>query len=344
MRHITVQRPRSRSARVAPLAALVAASLVLAVSACTSSGGSTSPTTPAAEGECTEYDTVRTSFIPAVAYATPVAADDLGILEKYCIRQELTTVSTPADGVPLLVSGGLDFHSINTGSIATAVQQGIALRIVGPTLYSGDDIAIGVPVDSPVQDLGDLEGATFGLTAPGSMVAAGWLKQFEAAGVDPASIQMTLIPPTEAIGALEKGTVAAAQLQEPFVTLAGDKIRKLTTNPWAEFGDPALGAGLVVTNDFYENNKDLVLRYQKALFETWAALAEDPDIVRDVLLANTEIDPAVIAKMNLPYMSATAELLIPTYIAGVDAMVEYGYLERPMSASEIEALFITDGS
>jgi len=188
--------------------------------------------------------------------------------------------------------------------------------------------------------MSDLNGATVGTPAPKSMTAAGWLKVVQDAGGDPKSIKMTLVPPAESIAALKKGTVDASQVQEPFITLAGDSLRPLTTDPWRGFGRPALGAGLVVTSEFYEANKDLVLRYQKALNETWAALAKDPDIIRKTLKKNTEIDPNVLDKITLPHISKDADLMLPTYFSGVDYMVNYGWLQ-PFSNDQVKALFIS---
>ncbi len=133
----------------------------------------------------------------------------------------------------------------------TAFGKGLPFTIVGEiTSYDSahPDVALFVNADSPVKSPKDLEGKTLGsnsLSDMNSIAMLAWLAQ---RGVDTSTLKQIEVPPSASLAALEQIRIAAATVNEPFLSaaVATGKVRILGY-PYDAFGK-RVANGVIVAN------------------------------------------------------------------------------------------------
>ena len=208
-------------------------------------------------------------------------AQDLGVFKKYGIDGQVEAIrrGSGAAIAAAVASGAADIGEGDLVAVAAAREHGIPLTYLAPSFLYRSDLAImGLVVakNSPIKTAKDLNGKVIGvlsLEGPAKLAVIRWLQR---EGADPATIKLTEITPSSSAAAVAQGTIAAATLNEPFLTpaLAGDTVRELG-HPYDAFGKHVQVSGWFAKDDWVKANPDLAQRFVKAMRET-AAFANDP--------------------------------------------------------------------
>jgi sulfonate transport system substrate-binding protein len=234
-------------------------------------------------------------------YGSLTLLKERGLLEQRLGPQGWIITWTEFPGGPQLLEalnvGAIDFGTTGEAPPIFAQAAGAPLLYVGyePPAPAGE--AILVPKDSPVATVADLKGRKVALNK-GSNVHYLLVKALEAAGVAYADIEPVFLPPADARAAVERGSVDARAIWDPFLAAAQ-----------AATGARTLvdGTGLVKNHQFY--------------LASQAFAAKEPQVLQALLADLVETDHW--GKGNA---AEVAELLSPRM--GIPALVLQTALDR----------------
>lgn len=316
---------RTRSALSAVIVALVAG-----VAAC---GGSDDESTAASASASAEVTSVTVGFIPIAGYAPLVIAEQQGYFEEEGLEVKRENVESPAASVAAVVGGKQEFGLATAGTIAVGVEEGLPLKIAAPTYFSSDSQGIYVRADSDIKSPRDLEGKTVALGALKNSVHAAIMEEVARDGGDPSKVKFTLVPIPNTLAALKAKNVDVAQIQEPFITQAGDEIRPLLEDAFGTFGEHTIVAYEVTSAKFAQENPEAIQKFRRALAKASEFAAANPDEVRKVIGSFSEVDKNVLATMRLPAFGT--DLMEDAFVAQAELTKKYGFMKEVPDPADV---------
>jgi NitT/TauT family transport system substrate-binding protein len=316
-----------RSARLFLPALLMAAAFLLAACGDDNGGG----------GESGEQASVRVQDTAGV----PSAFLEYGVQEGFFKDRKLDVQVTPSQGgatvVPAVVSGDTDIAGSNLVSVLLAQGKDIPVKIVAPgTFVRGsekqDFSAILVTGDSDIRSPKDLEGKTLAVNTLKNVAEVTAKASLAKQGVDVDKIELAEVDFPDMNGALAEGRVDAAFQIEPFVSLGLKEGHRIIDRPYVGT-KPGLQIGCYFTSEQYLNeNEDVVERFRQGLADTAAAIARDPTAFREFLPEASEIPPPAAQKAILPAWKADNDQASLDLTA--ELMARYGVTEEKPDTSE----------
>lgn len=306
------------------LGALVVTALLVA-----GCGGESTPATTE-DG----FTNLTTAYLPLAGFAPYTIAENEGIWKKHGLSVETVNVQSPADGLSAVVAGKMNMAVVNVGAVGSAIAQGLPIKIIAAGYWDLNSMGVYVAKDSPIQGLGDLAGKTIGLGATKNNFEAVTDDALSQAGVDPSSVNFTLIPIGDTANTLKAGRVDAAQVAEPSLTLEGDNIRPVLENPWDAVGpgEPHVVAYLITSENFYSQNPGAVENLVAAWNEALTFTQDNPESTRAAVAEATGISPDVTDRMRLPVWQTGLDL--DAAQKQLDLMVKYHILDEAPQLSD----------
>ncbi|KRF21025.1 hypothetical protein ASG90_00995 [Nocardioides sp. Soil797] len=278
----------------------------------------------AGEGEIT------VGVFPVSGIAPFYYADDKGYFEDEGLKVSKVDIQSPPDGIANLASGRQQFALINCGSVAGAISQGLDLRAVAAAYYHsgakvGEQGLYAMP-DSGIDTPKDLEGKTVGLAALNNNVHAMLIKAVADDGGDPEKVKFTLIAVQNIPGAIQKGTIDAGQVIEPFLTMNAADLSPVIPNFTVALTEQPTISGYVVTTAKYaDDNPETVKKFKAAWDKGIADLSGDENVARKAIASYTEIEPEVVSKMVLPEWNT--DLGVDNCEEQIDIMADYDMIK-----------------
>lgn len=312
-----------RRRRLAGVAALL---LVPTAMGCRGSG---SPGDPVAKPE-------QTTVTVAVGPIVDLAPIHVGLARRYFSREgltlELRNFDSEVAAAEALASGGIDVAAGNYAAFFATRAAGVDLRIVGEaSTATPGSVTVVAPPGSAIRGPADLAGKKIGVPAlhgtPRLIVDAA----LKTAGADPATVRYVAVALPDMGAALSDGSIDAAYLVEPFVTLFG---RELGARPVLDpVSGPTAGFplhGYAVTGRFADANPHTVAAFQRGLAMTQQAATRQA--VEDVVSSFTSIDADTAALMAMVDFPTTVN---PRRLQRVaDLMLAEGLLDRTLLVSD----------
>ena len=260
----------------------------------------------------------------------------LGIRKGFFAEEDLEIephfVEAGAVAIPAVVSGEFEFGWPSSTSLLIAVSKGLPLRIVTRGTRGGSDPSeswtdVLVRADGPIRSAQDLEDKTIGVPALVGLATLTTNAALEKVGVDISTINYTEIPYPEAIPALERGSVDAVYVTEPFSTLGLRADHRSVLNPVvATASDFIVGAGYVTSERYIAEHRDVVDRFARAMNRSFNYAAARPKEVREVVPTYTSIPVDVAQEMTLPDFSSYENM--STLKLNGELAKRYGYLDQ----------------
>ncbi len=282
-----------------PLAALLAATALIAVVA--GCGGASSPqkSTPG------EPDKVTVGVIPIVDVAPIYLGKEKGFFDKRDIKLSLTPAQGGAAVVPGVVSGQFQFGFSNVTSLLIAASKDVPVKVVSNGVAStgvqGKDFgAVLVKKDSPIKTAADLAGKQVAVNTLKNIGDTTVRASVRKAGGDPDKVRFAELPFPDMPAALQGNRVDAIWVVEPFVTVATGQGARVIASNYVDAAPDLTVATYFTSTQQAKTNPDLVKRFAEAMAESLQYADAHPDEVRKVLGSYTEIAPDVAAKITLP--------------------------------------------
>lgn len=296
--------------------------VVLAAAACGGGG----------ETDSKDDGTVRLGFLPFAGAAAWQIADDKGYFEEVGLKLERVDLRTPADLVPNLLNGTVNFGGLNPGNLSQALAQGLDLKIIGVTYYTNKDMSIMSLKSSGITEPKDLEGKKVGLVQLQNTNQAALLETLTDAGADIDKIEFVLIPATDMPAALRSGQVDAGHVLYPLAATMGDEIQVVVEDMMVPYGEQAVQAYTVVGGKWASENPETVTKLQEVLENGNETAASDKEALVNAIVEITGAKTGLVKASELPAFGN--ELKLESSQAQLDLMTKYGFLDDPIDFSE----------
>ena len=266
-------------------------------------------------------------------------AQELGIFKKYGITAEITLLRKGggAAAVAAVAGGAADIGEGDIVSLANANLHGIkiqALAASGVFRASAPTTEMIVAKDSPIKTAKDLEGKAIALIAPegpSRIATNAWIEN-NGGALD--KVQFVEIPPVNMAAAVERGTVAAAVINEPSLA-AADACCRVLANNFQAVGNTWQLNTWYASADWIAKNGDAARRVALALREAavWGNKPENHARSAEILAKYTPFPPEVLGKMH---RATYGEALDPkTMQPLLDAALKYKAIQTPVAAQTL---------
>jgi NitT/TauT family transport system substrate-binding protein len=283
--------------------------------------------------------TVRIGALAIDAAGEAYYGTDSGIFASNGITPQVTTLVAGSAIIAAVLGGDLDVGFSNPLQIAAAIARGIPLQMLAPAaLYSKSDASANIFVakDAPFKSPKDLVGATFGVGALGDFNQLSLLAWLDANGVSRDSVHFVELTFAQLGAALQRGTVQAASIPEPFKS---DAIR---AGQVRAFGDTYLAIQPEITpivwfttKSWLQKNPDTAKKLLAGIYATarWANTHVQES--GEMLARAAKMDPAVVAGMKRMYFATSND---KKYVARtLELANRFGMVQRPVSFEEFSA-------
>lgn len=307
--------------------------LTLALTACAGNGNESAPDDSGDAGD--QITEVSVGYIPAGVYAYFWQADEAGYFAEEGISIELTAMAGGSEIIPALQSDSVQFGISDAMGLINARSQGIEVEYATFNAGQTSDSPIHsvVVADDSITTGSDLNGLT---VATNSTFNTDWImmrKWLVQGGADLDSINFVEMSFPDQLAALRAGTIDAAGMLEPYVTSATNEDLLVIGNYFTDVESPVSLSGVLVMSDYAAENPELVTGFVRAIERAVDDFNENPDLAREVIAANTEIDPALVAEMNLPMWSNDLDPAMMQF--WIDAALDEGIIEEPLDPAEL---------
>jgi NitT/TauT family transport system substrate-binding protein len=290
--------------------------------------GASPGSTSTAGGDLKKISVGVLSIAPSVAVQYGV---DEGIFADHGLEVELQTGQGGAAMLPAVSTGTMNFSVGNPLSVMLAVDKGLDMKIVtgfSNSKAEGDDInGVVAAKASGIASFGDLEDKTVAVNTLKTQGDLTIMESAAKAGADPAKVKFVEMPFPDMQAQLDRGSVDAIWLPEPFLTKAlADTKNVLVGSPNQE-ALPGLPTMVSFTSgNFASQNADTVKSFREAMEETLEKAEQDPDALRALLPKFMNMDPAVAKNLKMETFDAE----VPTEVLSDlgDLMVKYKYVEK----------------
>ena len=204
----------------------------------------------------------------------PFYARELGMFSQAGLRVEITPIASSGASAQALVAGAVDVTVCDAVQVANAVIHGFPMvAIAGGCLFSKDapTLVLATKKDGPVRVAKDLEGQTVAVVALKSLSASAAIEWVRVNGADPAKIKFYELGFPEMNAALERGTIAAALLGEPFLS-AGQASQRVLGVPFEAVAPSFYVNVYAASRAWATTNPQLAKRFAAVMFDAakWA--------------------------------------------------------------------------
>ncbi len=280
---------------------------------------------------------VRIGVTPTEVYAEAYYAADMGFFQRAGLDADVQTLNSGSAAANAIAGGSLDVGVTTPLLLANAILRGIPFVIIaaGPlSTTKAPQSLICVKSTSSLRTAKDLEGKTVGmivLKTTQELSLDAWLDKGGAQG---ASVRRVEVLFSEMAAALDRGTVDAAIISEPFLS------NSLKSGTVRSIGDPNIAIAPVyllgawfTTRTYAQQNPDTVKRFTDVIYATakWAN-AHTPQTAL-IIAKYMKISPDVTRTMNrIAYAEA---MQLPEMQALLDSSYKYGLLPKPVVAGDL---------
>jgi NitT/TauT family transport system substrate-binding protein len=279
---------------------------------------------------------VNVTALPIEPTALAFYAKERGFFRREGIDATIKVIGNPQQAPAAVLSGTAAFSSFSVANLAVLKSRGAPVRLVAAgALYSPEEptTALVSAKGKRFRRAGDLVGKTIAVDAPSLPADIGlrrWLKR-NGVGVD--DVRLVYMPFPQMLGPLSRGTVDAAVVPEPFLTLALQQgAVRVAPILNAVCARDCLATVWMARRDVDPN---LAARFRDAIqaAAVWANQEGNERASGAILAKYSKLDPALIAKTTRTRFATRLrpELAQPW----IDVYAEFGVIRSAFPASDL---------
>lgn len=233
-------------------------------------------------------------------FAEPFYASSAGAFAKAGFQLNSTVLSNAGAVAEAIGGGTLQLGTGDLVSGVNAILGGVpVVLIAGGGLYvektDENSTILAVPSDSAIKTTKDLAGKTIGVPTLVGLSTACFRAWLPAHGVDLSTVKLVEIPQSETVPALQRGTISAGLLSEPFVTFAKGQVRSMGS-PFDVAADLAPDKQFCVSvwyanKPWFEEDAARARAVVSAIYDTARWCNTHRDATFDILVRDGHLDP-----------------------------------------------------
>lgn len=295
--------------------------------------GSGTPATQGSSGSTGQLGQLTVGMIPVAHFAPVYIAQQEGFFEDEGLEVTTQVIQSAASIVPSVLNGQIDIGTSAGTPFINSIAKNLPVRAIAPAGSNPadpaeDTIAILVSQDGP-KTIQELAGRSMAVNAQGSQPHVAASKLLLDAGGDPTQLQTVAMPMPDAIAALNQGSIDAAAVAEPFVTLGQEQGARILTALYSEaFQTTGTESVYFASEEFIASRREEMDAFQRALVKANQLANDDHSVLERVLVSELDMDADLARKMVPPTFSTALESSTLEEISQV--MVETGFLEEPI--------------
>jgi len=214
--------------------------------------------------------TVRIGFAATDIGSQPWYGKELGIFARAGIDAQLTQFNNSQAISNAAAAGAIDVGSADMIQMANGYLHGVPFAFfAGAAIYSSaaPTLELRVMKDSPYRKATDLEGQPVGVIALNSISSLSVQEWVRVNGADIAKVRIFEMPFPTMLPGLERGTVAAALISEPFLTSSYPETR-LLAKTYDTVAKEFYVTAWFASRDWLKRSPDVTRNFTAAVYET----------------------------------------------------------------------------
>lgn len=284
-----------------------------------------------------EASVLRVAVSPSDCCIEPFYAQELGLFRAAGLNVEVTVFNGGPQLAEAVATGSMDIGISTPVEVAVASSRGIQLRIIaagGMTSRKAPTTTLAIAGESSFQNAKDLEGKTIAVIALKSMSELGLREWASKNHADASKLNIIEMPFSQMGAALQRGTVAAAVMTEPSLSIAKDRNGiKAFAYPSNSVAPQFMLSAWFSTDKFIAQNPDAIKKFTAAIYQTARWANDHHQESGDVLAKYIKVDPAVTAKMTRVVYADS--LRLSDLKSQLDLVYKYGIIGKPVSAADL---------
>jgi NitT/TauT family transport system substrate-binding protein len=270
-------------------------------------------------------------------------AQDMGFFKRIGLDANIITLRQGSGaGVVAAVTGGtLDIGEADLISFSAAHARGIKISLLAPSavwISTAVTAALVVPKASPVHAARDLNGKTIGVASLAGLnrvTAAAWLEQN---GADLASVKFVELPSSSMPQAVTRGTVDAAVITEPTLSVALADSRMVAA-PYDAIGKQFIETAWFASDDWIAKNPQLAVRFAVAMRDAQRWANDNPTLAQGIY---AKYSGATLESLKNVVHQRYGDVLDPARMQPlVDVAFKYHVIPQPIAAKDLISPAIT---
>jgi NitT/TauT family transport system substrate-binding protein len=281
---------------------------------------------------------IRIGTLISDSAAAPFYGVDTGMFAQAGLNVDVQPFTNYGALQGALAGRALDVGVLDTLAAAVGVAHGIPFCIIAAAsiqLAKTPTMLLCAAKTSSLRSPHELEGKTIAIASLGGSAEATLRAWLGKEGVAQAKVGLIEMPLSQMSPALERGTVAAAEIFEPALTVA----RLAGARPFGRVYDavaPAFYPNVwVTTTDFAQANAPALKKLVATAYKIAAWANDHRSDSGSILMKYSKLDPAVVAAMTrTEYSTALNPKLLQPLI---DVGAKFGMLPAPVDGATLIA-------
>ena len=285
-----------------------------------------------------ESPVMRLGTLLSDSSAEPLYGVDSGIYAQAGLHLELQPFTNYGTMQGALAGGAIDIALLDVVAIAIGVSHGIPFQIICPGQLQNartPTMTLLVAKNSPYKHPKDLEGQTIAVSSlkgSAEAVMRAWLSK---EGVDNAKVGLVEIAYSQMGPALERGTVAAAEIAEPSMTTTRLAGARIVGRVYDAIGQYFYANAFTVNAPYLQTHESLLKKFVAATYKTALWANANHDLTGPILTKYAKIDPASVASITRAQYATSFAL--PLLQPLMDAGIKSGVLPATVTTASLVA-------
>lgn len=291
-------------------------------------------------GRTDEEQPIRVGYIPIAECVQLYVAQEEGFFEREGIDVELVPLQGGALILEALSAGDVDIGFTNVMSLALARSAGADFYSVFGATYEtsqNENHAFFIREEAwKGEPRASLQGATIAVNTRSNIEELFVLKYLQSIGLSKDDVTLVEAPFPRMIPMLEAGSIDAASVVEPFITIADGlpQVHRVANHYLAV--QPRVLVATYATSAAVANEKhDALTRFVRAMTAANAYIEQNEMRSREIIGANARISDSLLVRIGMPQFETSVDTVYLSSI--VRDIAGFGYFgERPVpSASSL---------
>jgi NitT/TauT family transport system substrate-binding protein len=293
-------------------------------------------------GDAKDLQPFKVSYLPIIDLLQLYVGWEKGYFEEEGLKVEGQAAPGGAVSQTLVESGSVDMGWTAVVPMSAAYVKGFDFVFIAPGSFVDPSNrrtgALVAKKGSPIKTVKDLAGKKIGVNALNNINHLSILTVADLFGVDIKGLKFVEVSFPMVPGAIREGVIDAANLAEPFLTIAESEgiIQRVYDSMFPpEVMERYLMSAWFAKKSSLEKNKDKIGRFLKANMKATDFINKNPDKLSEIIAKNTKMDINLVRKVVLPkFFTKVYKKDIQIQI---DLCAKYGFIPKGFDAKEIVA-------